>query len=81
MEIGTSIKVPATPFMVQPIAITKPISPQKGGTCLEIIPLHVQVANVANEPMRSSESFDKEHVNPSFIVLDNNSRILGIFIY
>ncbi len=90
MEIGTSIKVPATPFVVQPIAITKPISPQRGGTCLEIIPLHVQVyivhvqvATVANEPMKSSERFDKEHVehvNPSFIVLDNNSRILGIFI-
>jgi hypothetical protein len=41
VEIGTSMKVLATPFVVQPIAITKPISPQRGGTSLEIIPLHV----------------------------------------
>jgi hypothetical protein len=39
MEIGTSSKVPTTPFVVQPI--TKLVSPLRGGTSLEIIPLHV----------------------------------------
>ncbi len=66
------------------------VSPQRGGTSLEIIPLHVQtftihvqVATVANEPMKNSERFDKEHVehvNPSFTILNNNSRILGLLI-
>jgi len=40
VEIGTNSRVLVTPFVVQPI--TKPISPLRGGTCLEIIPLHVQ---------------------------------------
>jgi len=33
VEIGISNKVLVTPFLVQPIAITKPISPLRGGTC------------------------------------------------
>jgi hypothetical protein len=39
MEIGTSSKVPTTPFVVQPI--TKLVSPLRGGTSLEIIPLPI----------------------------------------
>jgi hypothetical protein len=39
MEIKTSSKVPVTPFVVQ--LVTKPVSPLRGGTSLEIIPLHV----------------------------------------
>jgi hypothetical protein len=42
VEIGTSSRVPTTPFVVQHVAITKPISPLKGGTCLKIIPLPIQ---------------------------------------
>jgi hypothetical protein len=41
-EIKTNSKVPTTPSMVQLVAITKPISPLRGGTSLEIIPLLVQ---------------------------------------
>jgi hypothetical protein len=41
MEIITIGKALATPSMVQHVAITKLISPLKGGTCLEIIPLLV----------------------------------------
>jgi hypothetical protein len=62
MEIGTNSRVLATPFVVQLIVITKPISPLRGITCLEIIPLHVQtftihvqVTIVTNEPMRGNE--------------------------
>jgi hypothetical protein len=39
VEIGTSNKVLVTPYVVQ-LAI-KPVSPLRGGTCLEIIPLFV----------------------------------------
>jgi len=67
VEIRTNSRVPATPFVVQPIVINKPVSPPKGGTCLKIIPLHVQtftilvlVAIVVNEPVEGNESFDKE---------------------
>ncbi len=41
MEIGTKNKVSTTPFVVQLVAITKPISPLRGGTSLKIIPSHV----------------------------------------
>jgi hypothetical protein len=68
------------PFVIQLITITKPISLLRGGIGLEIIPLHVQtfiihvqVAIVANEPMKDSERCNKEmveHVHPSFIILD-----------
>ncbi len=44
VEIGTSSRVPTTPFVVQPF--TKLISPLKGGTCLEIIPLVVQTFTI-----------------------------------
>jgi len=44
MEIGTNSIIPTIPFMVQPI--TKLISPLRGGTCLEIIPLHVQTFTI-----------------------------------
>ncbi len=40
MKIGTSNRT-TTPFVVQPIVSTKPVSPLRDGTCLEIIPLHV----------------------------------------
>jgi hypothetical protein len=42
VEIGTSSRTPTTPFVVQHVAITKHVSPLRGGTSLEIIPLHVQ---------------------------------------
>jgi hypothetical protein len=41
VEIGTSNRTLVTPFMVQPVATTKLVNPLRGGTCLEIIPLHV----------------------------------------
>jgi hypothetical protein len=47
VEIGTNNKVPAMPFVVQPIAITKPVSPLRGGIGLKIIPLHVQTFTIA----------------------------------
>jgi len=81
MEIGTNSRVLATPFVVQLIVITKPISPLRGITCLEIIPLHVptftiyvQITIVTNEPMKGSENFVKEQVelvDSSFNLLDN----------
>jgi len=46
MEIRTSTRALATPFVVQPVATTKPISPLRGGTCLEIIPLHVHIFTI-----------------------------------
>ncbi len=46
VEIGTSSRVPSTLFVVQPIAITKPISPLRGGTCLEVIPLPIQTFTI-----------------------------------
>lgn len=49
MEIGTNSRaIGASPSIhgyepkEQLIVTTKPISPFKGGTCLKIIPLHVQ---------------------------------------
>jgi hypothetical protein len=78
IDIKTSSRVPTTPFMVQPVAITKLVSPLRGGTCLEIIPLPVwtfsilvQVATIINEPVRGSEKYVKKHaelVNPSFTI-------------
>ncbi len=66
--------------MVQLVAITKLVSPLRGGTCLNIISLpiqtftiHVQVATIINEPMRGSEKHVKEHielVDLSFTILD-----------
>jgi len=41
VKIGTSSKVLTMSSMVQPIVITKPINTLRGGTCLELIPLHV----------------------------------------
>jgi hypothetical protein len=46
MDIGVSYKVLAKPYMVQPIAITKAISPLRGGISLEIIPLHVRTFSI-----------------------------------
>jgi hypothetical protein len=42
MEIKTNNKIPTTPFMVQHVVITKLDNPLRGGTSLEIIPLHVR---------------------------------------
>jgi hypothetical protein len=84
VEIGTNSKVIATPFMVQ--LVTKLVSPLKGGTCLEIIPLHVQsftihapITNFVSQHVEGIERFDKkqyEHVNPSFTILDNRLESL-----
>jgi hypothetical protein len=38
MDIGTSGRVPATPSMVKLVAITKLVTPLRGGIGLEIIP-------------------------------------------
>jgi hypothetical protein len=78
------------PSMVQPIAITKLVSPLRGGRGLEVIPLPIQtftifvlVANVANELVKGSEKPNKEqveHVNPSFTTLNNRVKSLE-FLY
>jgi hypothetical protein len=67
MEIKTKNIILVTPSMVQLVTITKPISPLRGGTSLEIIPLpiqnftiHVQVATFTNELVKGSEKFIKE---------------------
>jgi hypothetical protein len=79
VEIGTSSIILATPFVVQ--LVTKPISPQKGGISLEIIPLLVQtfiipisVTTIVSQHVKGSERSDKkqvELVNPSFTLLDS----------
>jgi len=81
IEIIINSKVPPMPFRVQLIANTKPFSPLKGGTCLNIIPLPIQtfiipiiVVFVVNEHVKGSERSDKEQVepiNPSFTIMDN----------
>jgi hypothetical protein len=65
MEIGTNSKGLTTQFVVQPV--TKPVSPLRGETCLEIIPLHVQtftilvpITSIINQPMEGSEIFNKK---------------------
>jgi len=67
MEIGTSNRIPATPSAVQLVALNKPVSRLKEGTCLETIPLHVQtftisisIATIVNELVKGNERFDKE---------------------
>jgi len=61
MEIGTSSRVLAIPYVVQ--LVTKPISPLRG----EIIPLLVQTfiipipnTTIVTQPMEGSERFNKE---------------------
>ncbi len=76
--------------MVEHVAITKLVSPLRGGTSLEIIPLHVQtfirpilMTIVVNKLVEDSERYDKEqveHVNPSFTILDNRLESLE-FLY
>jgi hypothetical protein len=83
MEIGTSNKVGITPSVVQLVAIIKLVCSLRGGTSLKIIPLHVQVATVTNEPVKGNEKSVKEHVepvDPSFTVLDSGVGLLG-FIF
>ncbi len=53
------------PFVVQPV--TKPVSPLRGGTSLEIIPLHVQTFTISvpliaivSQPMEGSEKSNKK---------------------
>ncbi len=65
MEIGTSSRVPITPFVVQPII--KPISPFRARKGLKIIPLNVQtftihvlVTIVVSQHVEGNERFDKE---------------------
>jgi hypothetical protein len=77
VEIGTSIKVPATPSMVQPVI--KSIHPLRSGTSFKIMPLPIHtftilvlVTIVVSQHVEGSENFDKEHVehvNSSFTVL------------
>jgi hypothetical protein len=67
--------------VIQLVAITKLVSPLRGGTCLDIISLpiqfftiHVEVATITNEPMRGSEKYVTEHIEPvdiSFTILDS----------
>jgi hypothetical protein len=67
VEIGTNNKVPTMPCMVQPIAITKPISPLKRWnrfkdhtlTCSDFYHTYSS-CHVINEPMKGSEKFAKE---------------------
>jgi hypothetical protein len=68
MEIGTNSRVPTTPFVVQ--LVTIPISPLRGGTCLEFIPLHVQtfiifvlVTTIVNQHVEVSGRFNKKQMN------------------
>jgi hypothetical protein len=75
MKIGTSSKVLATPYVLH---VIKLISPLRGGTSLEIIPLHVQifiilvsVTIIVNQPMEGSERSNKkqdELVKPSYTI-------------
>jgi hypothetical protein len=65
VEIETNSKISATPSMVQ--LVTKPISPLRGGTSLEIIPLHVQtfiipilVTTIVSQLVEGSERSDKK---------------------
>ncbi len=81
VEIGTNNKVPTMPSMVQPISITKPISPLKRWNRFKNHTLtysnfyHTYSScHVINEPMKGSEKFAKEQaelVDFLFIVLDN----------
>jgi hypothetical protein len=86
VEIGTSSRVLAMPSMVQPVAITKLVSPLRGGTSCKIIPLpiqHVPFTIVVSKLVENSKRFDKEHVEPinlSFTILDNISKSLE-FLY
>ncbi len=76
------------PSMVQ--YVTKPISPPKGGTCLKIIPLHVQIFTISilltiivSQLVEGNERSDKEHielVNPSFTILDSRLKSLDSYL-
>ncbi len=77
VEIGTSSRTPTTPSVVQHVATTKLVNPQRGGTCSEFIPLHVQIFSVpiqviiaTTKLVDSSDKSVEEHVDPSFIVFD-----------
>jgi hypothetical protein len=84
VEIGTSSRVPATPFVVQPV--TKLVSPLRSGIGLEIITLlvqtfiiHVPVTTIVNQLVEGNERSDKkqdEPVNPSYTILDNRLESL-----
>ncbi len=65
MEIGAISRIPTIPFVVQ--LVTKLVSPLRGGTCSEIIPLlvhtfiiHVSVNTVFNQLVKVNERFDKD---------------------
>jgi hypothetical protein len=65
VEIGISSKIPVTPSTVQ--HVTKLVSPLRGGTNLEIIPLlvqtftiHVLMTTIVNQHVEGSEKIDKE---------------------
>jgi hypothetical protein len=67
VEIKTSSRILTTTFVVQLVASIKPISPLRGGTCLEIVPLHVQIFTihvqvtiVTTKLMKGGEKFVKE---------------------
>jgi hypothetical protein len=55
------------PFVVQLVAITKPVNPLRGGTCLEIIPLPIQIfiilvsaTTIVNKLIEDNKRCDKE---------------------
>jgi uncharacterized membrane protein len=73
VEIRTNSRISAMPSMVQ--LVTKLVSPLRGGTCLEIIPLHVQtfiihvpVTIVVSQLVEGNDRSNKKHdkpINPS----------------
>jgi hypothetical protein len=87
MEIITNNRATRTSTsIVQPIVIIKPISPLRGGTCLEI-PLLVQTftihIEVTIEHVVDNGKFVKdenEHVDPPFTITKWWNRTFGVFI-
>jgi len=81
--MGTSNKVLVTPYVLH---VIKLVSPLRGGTSLEIIPLHVQifiilvlVTIIVNEPVEGSERSNKkqdELVKPSYTIRDSRLESL-----
>jgi hypothetical protein len=64
MKIGTSSKVLSTPYV---LLVIKLVSPLRGGTSLEIIPLHVQIfiilvsiTTIVNQPVEGGERFNRK---------------------
>jgi hypothetical protein len=66
--------------------VIKLVSPLRGGTCLKIIPLHIQtftihipVTIIVNQPVEGSGRSNKkqdELVNPTYTILDSRLKYL-----